>query len=91
MVSILRTSLWHTLFGPFFDRPETHPTRQADVGRLDTIILPFFKDPLFDNSTLCTAAVTVEKRGTFKRGKHDTRRRSHANKARSVTSYPRPP
>jgi hypothetical protein len=69
MVSILRTSLWHTLFGPFYDRRETHPTRQADVRRLDTIILPFFKDP-----TLCTAAVTVEKRGTFKRGKHDTRR-----------------
>jgi hypothetical protein len=31
------------IFGPFFE--ETHPTRQADVRGIDTIILPFFKDP----------------------------------------------
>jgi hypothetical protein len=39
MVSILRTSLWH--LWTVFDRRETHPTRQADVRRIDTIILPF--------------------------------------------------
>jgi hypothetical protein len=33
------------------DRWETHPTRQAHVRRIDTIILPFFKDPLFRNSS----------------------------------------
>jgi hypothetical protein len=33
------------------DRRETHLTHQADVRRIDTIILPFFKDPLFHNSS----------------------------------------
>jgi hypothetical protein len=55
MVSILRTSLWH--LWTVFDRWETHPTRQADVRRIDTIILPFFKDPLFHNSTWYVRAI----------------------------------
>jgi hypothetical protein len=33
-----------------FDRWETHPKRRADVRIIDTIILPFFEDPLFHNS-----------------------------------------
>jgi hypothetical protein len=51
MVSILGTSLRH--LWTVFDRRETHLTHQTDARRIDTIILPFFKDPF---STTVVAA-----------------------------------
>jgi hypothetical protein len=58
MVSIPWTSQWH--LWTVFDRWETHPKRQADVRIIDTIILPFFKDPLFHNSMYVAEQVAGE-------------------------------